>query len=85
MYSSGTVRVKFRIVRAMISDVMDLFGGDVRFFDEDGEGVTVSTMTNELAAEQFAKSFAPDVVVLEPEYLRERLKIGLEKSLNFYQ
>ena len=85
MYSSGNVRVKFRIVRAMISDVIDLFGSDVRFSDEDEEGVTVTTTTNELAAEQFAKSFALDVVVLEPKYLRERLKNGLEKSLNFYQ
>lgn len=85
MYSSGTVRVKFRVVRAMVSDVIDLFGNDVRFSDEDEEGVTVTTMTNELAAEQFAKSFAPDVAVLEPEYLRERLKFSLEQSSNFYK
>lgn len=43
MYSSGNVRVKFRIVRVTISDVIDLFGRDVRLSDEDEEGVTVTT------------------------------------------
>lgn len=85
MYSSGTVRVKFRIVRAMISDVIDVFGSGVRFSDEDKEGVTVSTTTNELAAEQFAKSFAPDVVVLEPERLKNRIKEHLKKAASTYQ
>lgn len=85
MYSSGTVRVKFRIVRAMISDVIDVFGSGVRFSDEDEEGVTVSTTTNELAAEQFAKSFAPDVVVLEPKRLREKVEDNLRKSLSAYE
>lgn len=85
MYSSGNVRVKFRIVRAMISDVIDLFGSDVRFSYEDESGVTVTTTTNELAMEQFAKSFAPDVVVLEPVTMRERIIKNLEDSLQIYQ
>ena len=81
MYSSENVRVKFRINRAMISDVIDLFGSDVRFSDEDENGVTVTTFTNALAAEQFAKSFGPDVVVLEPEGIQRNLKADLEKTL----
>lgn len=85
MYSSGNVRVKFRIVRAMISDVIDLFSSDVRFSDEDENGVTVTTTTNELAMEQFAKNFAPDVVVLEPESLREKVKSSFEQTLKFYK
>lgn len=85
MYSSENVHVKFRINRAMISDVTDMFGSDVRFSDEDESGVTVSTVTNEMAAEQFAKNFSPDVVVLEPQELRNRLKDNLEKSLDFYK
>lgn len=85
MYSSGNVRVKFRIVRAMISDVIDLFSSDVRFSDEDENGVTVTTTTNELAMEQFAKNFAPDVMVLEPESLREKVKSSFEQTLKFYK
>ena len=85
MYSADNVRVKFRICRAMISDVIDLLGSDMRFFDEDESGVSVSVFTNELAAEQFARNFAPDVIVLEPGELRKKMKNNLEKSLEIYK
>ena len=84
MYSADNVRVKFRVCRAMVSDVIDLFGTDVRFSDEDEGHVTVSTFTNGMAAEQFAKNYGPDVVVLEPQSLRENVKDTLERSLKYY-
>lgn len=85
MYSSENVRVKFRIPTAMISDIIDTFGGDVVFSDSDASGVTVSTVTNEKAMEQFAKSFAPDVILLEPEALKNKIKSDLEKTLEKYE
>lgn len=84
MYSSEKVQVKFRVSRAMVSDIIDLFGSDVRFSDEDGSAVTVTSITNEMAAEQFAKSYGPDVVILEPKKLQERVKADLERSLQAY-
>ncbi len=84
MYSSDSVHVTFRISRSFISDVIDLFGGDVRFFDEDEDLVSVSVYTNERAAQQFAQNFCPDVIVLEPEDLRNKIKENLEKSLEIY-
>lgn len=84
MYSADNVRVKFRVCRAMVSDVIDLFGADVRFSDEDEGHVTVSTFTNGMAAEQFAKNYGPDVVILEPQSLREKVKDTLEQSLKYY-
>ena len=85
MYSAERVRAKFRVCRAMVSDVIDLFGSDVRFSDEDETGVTVSTLTNALVAEQFAKSYGPDVVLLEPEPLRSRIKASLEQTMQAYK
>lgn len=85
MYSSKNVRVKFRINRAMISDIIDTFGIDVTFSDETENYVTVSTFTNEMAMEQFAKNFSPDVEVLEPQSLREKLIDNLKKSLECYR
>lgn len=84
MYSASNIRVKFRVCRAMISDVIDLFGTDVRFSDEDEGHVTVSTFTNGMAAEQFAKNYGPDVVILEPKSLREKVRDTLERSLKYY-
>ena len=85
MYSSENVRVKFKVVHAMVSDVIDIFGKDVRFLDKDEKYVTVSSKTNEMAMLQFAKRHIPDVVVLEPQGLRDKVKEELEKSLEEYR
>lgn len=85
MYSSENVRAKFRVVKAMVSDVIDMFGKDVRFSDETDTHVTVSVNVNEMAMVQFAKSYAPDVVVLEPQTLAEKVKESLEDSLRAYK
>ncbi len=85
MYSSGDRRVKLRIVRAMVSDIIDHFGKDVVFSDENETHVSVSVYANEISVEQFAKSYAPDVIVLEPQDMRERMKTWLEKTAAAYQ
>lgn len=84
MYASDNVRARFRVCPAMISDVIDIFGSDVRFSDEDETGVNVTVMTNALSMKQFAKSYGPDVVVLEPESLREQIKEELKKACGVY-
>ena len=85
MYSGGNCRAVFRVCRAMIGDVIDLFGKDVVFSDETEESVTVSVYTNEMSAAHFAQSFAPDVTVLEPKKLRENVKNQLQQALGKYQ
>lgn len=85
MYSSANTRVKFRITKPMISDVIDMLGKDVRFSDETETHVIVSANVNEMAMEQFAKSYAPDVVVLEPTELADKMKKWLEKAWEIYK
>lgn len=85
MYSSENVRVKFRIVREMISDIIDMFGNDIWFTGGDERYVNVSVSANERAMLQFAKNFAPDVEVLEPKELREKVKVELEMALKAYE
>ncbi len=85
MYSSENVRVKFRIVKPMITDVIDLFGKEVTFSDENEAYVSVSARINERAMLQFAKNFAPDVEILQPERLRNELKQELEKAAAVYR
>ena len=84
MFSSKTVLTKFRITKPMISDVIDMFGNDVKFTEETDTYVTVTAIVNELAMLQFAKSFAPDVVVLKPKSLADKLKAELENTLKIY-
>ena len=85
MYSSEDVQVTFRVVLPMISDVIDLFGTGVRFYDKDENGVTVTTTTNERAVMQFALNYAPDVVVLRPERLREKIGEQLKNAVTVYK
>ena len=84
MFSSDNVRAKFRIVKAMISDVIDLFGKEVTFSDETDTHVTVTTRVNELAMLQFAKSYAPDVIVLEPKNVVDKIKAEVNRTIEIY-
>lgn len=85
MYSSENAFVKFRIIKAMISDMIDLFGKDMTFSEETDTHVSVSVHVNERAAEQFAKNYAPDVVILQPKRLRDKLRDDLKKSWEAYE
>lgn len=83
MYSSDNLSVTFRITRPMISDIIDMFQKDVNF-REDEDGIVVSTYTNRMAMEQFAKSYAPDVIILKPQDLADKVKTDMEKALQKY-
>lgn len=84
MYSSGTIKAKFRITRAMISDVIDMFEKDLKFSDETDSHVTVTANVNEIAMLQFAKNYSTNVVVLEPQTLVEKLRQEAERALKIY-
>lgn len=84
MYSSGNCRASLRIVKPMISDIIDMFGKDVTFSDETEDGVTVSVNANEMSIEHFAQSFAPYVIILEPKALAEKVKNRLQKAAEKY-
>ena len=84
MYSGGNCRASLRIVKPMISDIIDMFGKDIRFFDETDDGVSVSVNANEMSIEHFAQCFAPDVVILEPKDLAEKVKERLVKAAEKY-
>lgn len=84
MYSGGETRVRFRIVRRMVTDVVDIFGKDVRFEDVTEDYVTVSATVTEKAMIQFAQNYAPDVVILEPQRMVDEMKDWIKKVKKVY-
>ncbi len=84
MYSSDTTRIEMRVIKNMVSDIIDMFGTSVRFKAEDDGHVVVSVLANEVSVVQFAKNFAPDVVVIEPETVRKRVIESLKYGLVGY-
>ena len=85
MYASDSSRVVFRVVKAMVSDVIDLFGTDVTFSQETDTHVTVTARVNELAMRQFAKSYAPNVLILEPQRLADAVRRDAKRTIEAYQ
>ena len=84
MYSSGNVNARFSIVRPMVADVIDIFGKNVRFEDDGSDVVIVRANVTEAAMLQFAKSYAPDVVILEPQSLVDQMKEWAKKVKKVY-
>lgn len=85
MFSSEAVRARLQVARAMVSDVIDMFGKSVKFGGETADTVEVSLTANAMAIEQFAKNFALDVLVLEPQSLREKVQNDLERGAAAYR
>ena len=85
MYASGDCRAKLRIRKTFVNEIIDLFGQDVTFSEENDTHVTVSVYANEMAIEQFAKNYAPEVILLEPKEMAGRITESLEKSLQTYR
>ena len=84
MFSSSNERVQFRIKSTMISDVIDLFGDNVFFYDErDGE-VSASASADYMSMKQFALRYSPDVVILSPDTLANEVKDALRTALEKY-
>ena len=48
------MKAVFRADKSLISDIIDMFGKDVRFSEETDDEITVTVNVNELAMEQFA-------------------------------
>ena len=84
MYSSGDTRVRFKIIPAMIGDIIDVFGKEVRFEEENDDYVIVSAKVTEAAMIHFAKAYAPDVVILEPQNMVDQMKEWAKKVKKVY-
>ena len=85
MFSGENVRAVFRADKSLISDIIDMFGKEVRFSEESDDAITVTVNVNELAMEQFAKAFTPWVEVIKPVTLREKMIENLSEGLEKYK
>ena len=85
MFSGQNTRVVFRADKNILSDIIDVFGKDVRFSAENEMQITVTADVNENAMEQFAKAYMPFVEIIEPLGLRERMMYNLSAGIEKYK
>ena len=84
MFSGENVRVVFRADKSLISDIIDMFGKEVRFSEESDTQITVTAVVNEISMEQFAKAYTPWIEIIKPVDLRDRMIENLDKGLEKY-
>jgi predicted DNA-binding transcriptional regulator YafY len=85
MFSGETIHAVFRADISMISDIIDLFGKDVKFSDESENEITVTAEVNELSMEHFAKAYFPYIEIIKPVALREKMIYNLSAGLEKYK
>ena len=85
MFSGENVRAVFRIEKDCLSDVIDMFGKDIKLSEETDTHITVTANVNDLAMEQFAKAFTPWIEVIKPVTLREKMIENMSEGLEKYK
>ena len=85
MFAGENIRAVFRITKDCISDVIDMFGKDVKFSEETDTHITVTANVNEQAMKQFAMSYMPWIEIIKPAELREEMIETLSAGLEKYQ
>lgn len=78
------IHARLRVAKSMIGDVIDSFGKEIKIVDEADLNVTVMINAEEEKILRFAKAFMPDVVVLGPDKLVEKVKVDLENATKQY-
>ena len=85
MCFGDNIRAEFRADKSMISDIIDVFGKDIRFSGETDTQIIVTANVNEQAMEHFALSFAPWIEVIKPLALREKMIYNLNTGIEKYR
>lgn len=85
MFSGESAPVTFRIKKYIVNDVIDWFGNDISFFDEDEEEVTAKATVNLMAMRHWGVQYAVHARVLSPQCLVEQIKNDLAEAKKNYE
>ena len=85
MFSGESVPVTFRMKTYILNDVIDWFGTDVEFSDEDGDEVSAHVKVNLQAMRLWAVQYGPHVQILSPDSLVKDVIADLQRAINNYE
>ena len=80
MFSGESGHVTFRMKKYILNDVIDWFGTDIEFSEDDGAELTARVKVNLQAMRRWAVQYGPHVQVL-----REEIRADLQEALRNYQ
>ncbi len=85
MFSGKSEKVTMRTTPNMVGDIIDWFGGDVRFSDETDDLIQVHVTANLHAMRFWALQYAPYVTILSPQSLVDDVKQDLKDAMEKYR
>lgn len=85
MFGGESGVVTFRAQKYILNDIMDWFGGDVVFFDETQESVSVRVYVNLAAMRRWALQYALHAKILSPTSLVQTIKQDLQAAMEHYE
>ena len=74
----------FTAKKYLLNDLLDWFGKDITFTDENETEVTVRVNVNEQAMRRWAMQYALHIKILSPESLAGQIKDDLKVALQKY-
>ena len=84
MYSGKSEAVVMRVEKGMINAVVQWFGKDVEFYDEDDGGITARVTANHEAMRRWALQYSLYIKIISPPGLVEQVKEDIRKAAENY-
>lgn len=86
MFSGKSSVIQFKADKTILSDIIDTFGKNIRITDNENDKdlVIINANINEMAMEQFAKTYIPFVEIISPKHLRDKMTDNLQFALKKY-
>ncbi|MEG0545672.1 MAG: WYL domain-containing protein [Oscillospiraceae bacterium] len=85
MFAGESGTVTFRVKKYILNDVFDWFGGDLTFFDETKDEVSIRVSVNFAAMRCWALQYALHAKILSPEHLARQVKEDLKTAIENYE
>lgn len=84
MYTDKRERIEFLADGAIVDQIVDWFGYDIRMEEQEGKTVKVSLKASPNAMFHWAMQYIEFVEITAPEHLRERIKTTLDQAKKRY-
>lgn len=85
MLIGESIHVSFWFDRSILNEIMDTFGNDVLFTEENDSQVRATVYVNEQAMQAWAEQHPVSVQVLSPDSLVENIREDFRKALEIYK
>lgn len=85
MFSGASISAKIRTTEDMMSELVDWFGTNFRIVEKCDEYICIRVTCNQKALRYWALQYGPYAEILEPESLREQIRLDIRGMAEKYE